>query len=109
MDNHPGNGHKNYYRLTQVDYNGQSEQFDIITIDVNIQVDHVPFVYPMPATNVINIVMTNDAALSILNVNGLKLSNHSLKKGKNNVNISGLTKGVYSLNIAGKNSKLIAE
>lgn len=63
--------------------------------------------YPNPANEVLNINVEDSGKAVVLNAEGRIVKNLSLKSGKNTVDVSGLTKGVYIINVNGNSQKFI--
>jgi len=110
-DRLPYNG-INYYQLKQVDYNGDVTSFDIIT--VNVETDIEVMVFPNPVNNELNIHHKTTDALSyeIINSFGLVVANGTLQQKESALSLSSLPSGLYYLKIDGvieKKYKLIKE
>lgn len=107
----------NYYRLKQIDRDGQYRfTSTIITIKGSVTDFEITSVYPNPSRDIINLAITsplsNKAYVSITDLNG-KLVNQipaMLATGDNNIslNISSLTAGTYIVTVrSGDQSKAI--
>ncbi|MFK7969770.1 MAG: DUF1501 domain-containing protein [Bacteroidia bacterium] len=103
----------NYYRLKQVDYDGQYHYFDPVTLVVSqseeLQVEVSR--YPNPATDIVNINITASAAesasLTLMNIEGKRILEDKveLKSGLNHrsFSVKGLRPGLYYIHLtAGK-------
>jgi len=96
-----------YYRLTQVDYNGDSETFDPIYVNCDVKVSNEINIYPVPAYEVsyLDIQATEDMGIQITlfsSTGQILLSQKtSLKKGNNiiTLDIAKLSPGMYHVNI----------
>ncbi len=96
-----------YYKLTQVDYNGNSESFDPIYINCEQSLTTEMTIAPNPAVDYVNVsIMSEDdmnANLTLFSGSGQILFSSSarLEKGINNIriDISNLSSGAYHLNI----------
>ncbi len=105
VDQNPYSG-TSYYRLTQVDYNGQSETFDWVA--VNRAADDEPSIqmYPNPLTGgMLNIDFNNideNVQLSIYDFSGRLVYNRSVDAGQTNIQLAiDLAQGTYSIQIVG--------
>jgi hypothetical protein len=96
-----------YYRLTQIDFNGDSETFDPIYMNCDKQESNVLSIYPNPAYEMSNldIKATEDMEiqLTVFSSTGQILLSQktALKKGNNiiTLDIANLTPGMYHVNI----------
>lgn len=97
-------GAKYYYRLRQVDFDGSAEFHRIIGVEHTCQ--EIPLalnIYPNPAIDKINIVLTGmkvatDVKLSVLNNEGKAVRNITINSGVNNEYLlNDLPAGVYHL------------
>lgn len=87
-----------YYRLRQVDKNGDFEIFDMISVrtDKKSQV----LIYPNPTASSLNIEATEDyenASLRILNFVGQEVINTTLLSDQRSIDLSDLPSGIYYL------------
>ena len=104
------------YRLRQVDYNGNFEFSDVITIDRK-ETERDILIYPNPAISYLNINFTEQidkgAILSILDLSGKLIRTFEVEDGSSNINIdiSEFTAGTYFITVNGNgynfNSKFI--
>jgi hypothetical protein len=96
-----------YYRLTQVDYNGESETFDPIYVNCDVKVINEVNIYPIPAYEVSNLDIKAaedmDVQLTLFSSTGQILLSQkaALKKGNNTItlDIANLSPGMYHVNI----------
>jgi hypothetical protein len=96
-----------YYRLTQVDFNGDSETFDPIYVNCDKQISNEVSIYPNPAYEVSNLDIKAtedmDIQLTVFSSTGQILMSQktTLKKGNNliTLDLSNLTPGMYHVNI----------
>jgi hypothetical protein len=91
IDNHQLN-EINYYRLKQVDYNGDFTYSNVISIDnINAENSSVQ-VYPNPSNDIVNIISsTNITEIMIYNMMGELV----YSSANNNIQFSPLSKGIY--------------
>jgi hypothetical protein len=97
-------GAKYYYRLRQVDFDGSAEFHRIIGVEHTcIETPLALNIYPNPAIDKINIVLTGmkvatDVKLSVLNNEGKTIRNITINSGVNNEYLlNDLPAGVYHL------------
>jgi hypothetical protein len=88
-------------------YQNDISQYKIPT-NVNDVVSTNYQLYPNPATNSITVSGINKATYNITDVVGSKILHGEIKSSSNQINISGLAKGMYVITITenGKNSQL---
>jgi Secretion system C-terminal sorting domain/Fibronectin type III domain len=118
--NYLDNGHPQaqvlYYRLKQVDNDGQFQYSKVIRLRFKDGSFYINRIYPQPATDVIHIDMTNvrgaaNVTLSFINLNGatIRMSVLTLNPGDNivNVQVSTLPAGAYVLKIFDKETQVV--
>jgi hypothetical protein len=96
-----------YFKLTQVDFNGNSESFDPIYINCEQSLTTEMTIAPNPAVDYVNVTIQSaddmNANLTLFSSSGQILfsSKASLEKGTNNIriDITNLSSGAYHLNI----------
>lgn len=91
---HVSNG-IHYYRLRQVDYNGQYSYSPIISVSVSKE-DNAVNIYPNPARTEATIIAPNDDVVWVSDIFGHEIMQHDIQKGETKISISGLTQGIYS-------------
>lgn len=105
--NNPVNG-TNYYRLKQVDINGNYSYSNIVAIKFTIKGININAVYPNPFVSQIKIEVSSDideiVRIRLLDNVGrvLKTQTSSIQKGVNNIwvnNLSGLASGIYTVQV----------
>jgi Secretion system C-terminal sorting domain len=94
---------KSYYRLKQIDVNGAFQYSKIIALNTNCNKAEVT-VYPNPATEVLNINITNNSRTALLSTTiydsyGKKIVAQQLKNGTNSLNIKHLPTGMYQVSV----------
>jgi len=101
-DNNPVKG-LNFYRLKQVDYDGNSTYSNVVTVTFE-NVAAIFRIFPNPAVNNINVSLPLSAATSVINVfdlNGKKvlekqISNNTVSQS---LDVSRLAAGVYNVTL----------
>jgi hypothetical protein len=97
----------NWYRLKQIDIDGKSKYSQIVSVTINSDLVKA-FVYPVPSKNTLTVNfgrLVNKASMDILSAD-MKLvkretvNSLSLKK---DINIQGLSKGVYFIKLSMEN------
>lgn len=98
-----------YYRVRQTDYNNESSESKIISVNSCRQLSDI-VVYPNPATDEVTIVGENLSGLQLFDTYGSEIRNLEIIHEENlRVNTSELAKGVYFLRVGGKNFKLVKD
>ena len=107
LDNNPFVG-INYYRLTQVDYDGKVEYFNPIAVSFSEVGDLSVTVYPNPTVEHVEVKVNNNRpfTLTLRSIDGRLISKETYTQSKANVNLP-YSKGVYLLEILMDNNKLI--
>lgn len=92
----PANG-INYYRLLQRDINGQAAYSKTVTVLMKAQSGAV-LVYPNPVTNgQLNLQTAESGFIQLYNSMGVLVLQQQVKAGTQQINVSQLAKGFYSL------------
>ncbi len=115
IDQNPSNG-INYYRLKQVDYNGEYTNSNVVLIDLSgnkLSATIKPTVYPVPASKQLNIELNNTALssynISVADILGNEVLRETIMASEVNfihqLNITGLTNGIYLLKISNSQQK----
>ena len=87
-----------YYALKQIDYNGFEKRYETISIDVFSR-EKKAQVYPNPITDqVFNVRSNYDGEMNIVNQIGKTVFTSFFQEGENEINLSGVTSGLYILN-----------
>jgi hypothetical protein len=114
-DNSPASG-RSYYRLSQTDFDGKTETFPAITVDVTGTASQGESmqIYPNPLTgSVLTVSFTNpkDGSLEVMDSGGNSIFSQAVSSGEDNVELflnENLTPGVYFVNYkAGSTKKTI--
>ncbi|MFD1184733.1 T9SS type A sorting domain-containing protein [Pontibacter rugosus] len=103
----------NYYRLEQVDFDGQSQESKVIAVEVRKSVANNQMqVYPNPAiNNYVRIAMQNSSKsiLQIMDVNGRQIYHQEIQQGAQELEVSiadlRIPKGLYYINLQGENGR----
>ena len=106
-DNNPLIG-VSYYRLSQTDYNGDSETFDAVSVaflnGARISVG------PNPAINFLNIAVDGEMGYSIVNIYnliGVQVKSLEMLESVTKFDISDLPKGAYMLVLSANTTKIV--
>jgi len=92
-----------YYRLTQVDFDGHSKTFDPIA--VNVPFSQSIRVYPTLATDMIN-VQGDVSRIIILNELGQQVLEQTITDKKTSISLGGLAMGVYIIQVFDKQDNM---
>jgi len=85
-----------YYRLKQVDYDGQYSYSDIVSVFVKREVNDVS-IYPNPATNIININGADGLYYALYDLVGRQVHNGQISD--DSISIDHLATGMYYLHL----------
>ena len=97
----------NYYRLKEVDFNGETTYSKWIAVNCNSSNNNIN-IFPSPAKDIINIELNNnftsDIILKVLNITGKEVKNISTSSifTNNNIyrlNIEQLKNGIYFIRV----------
>ena len=92
FDDNPGN--INYYRLLQVDFDGQNSLSDIIVVRNNNEKEML--VYPNPSTGIVNIETENSVDVAIYSSVGQTVAQYHFEANTlNKIDLSDQPKGIY--------------
>ncbi len=99
---------KRYYRLKEVDLNGEATYSNIVSLSFGIAPVISSVIFPNPASEFLNyeitLIAASEVSVSITNILGQEVfvEYQKLKTGKNNLalNIKSLPEGFYYLNIS---------
>lgn len=91
----------NYYRIRQTDLNRQSSLSETISLDYKTVSSHKPLVYPIPASNILNIDYESAIQnVEVLSSKGLVIET-TFEKTENHIslNIASLAPGIYFMKL----------
>lgn len=91
----------NYYRLQQVDVNGDFTHSEIKVVDFRLS-DDVVKIYPNPFAGTLNVEIASqfkEKSYTIYDVAGIKLKQGIMNEVYNNIDVSKLTQGIYFLQV----------
>ncbi|WP_293300162.1 T9SS type A sorting domain-containing protein [Pedobacter sp. UBA4863] len=95
----------NYYRLKQLDFNGNFSYSNVVAVNFDLKVAEVSF-YPNPVSNVINFINLGKQNLAtIYDIQGRKVKEVTISNQK--AILADLKPGIYFINIEGKKVKFI--
>jgi hypothetical protein len=107
LDEKPLNG-INYYRLQQVDYNGDYTYSGIVAIDFKSSENTFVNIYPNPTVDNINIKFSDDIIrLQIFNMLGEKIYESGSLNASEIIGINDLAKGVYILKATSSDNEIL--
>ncbi len=99
----------NYYRLQQRDISGQSTYSKTATVLVKAKAGTV-LVYPNPVTNgQLNLQTTESGAIQVYNSMGVLVIQQQVKAGTQQINVSQLPKGFYTLRFQMETIKILIQ
>lgn len=100
VDDNPVNG-GSYYRIKQVDQDGNERFSDIKAVAINIANGSKIQVWPNPTRGNVKINNNSEsyAVARVCNQSGSEISEHRLYPGLNSIDISSLSFGVYIVNV----------
>lgn len=84
-----------YYRLKQVDFDGKFTYSGIVS--VKIKSNALQLIFPVPASDQLIIESSANTLVDLFNSNGQRLKTILLTEGKNNLQVSQWSSGVYWL------------
>jgi hypothetical protein len=113
VDDNPSNGN-NYYRLKQVDFDGEEKVVRVIAVSAVLFVNQINKIYPNPVKNSAEIILAtsyeNEAQIRVFDAMGKLIyqDNKYLVRGENaiSLNLTHLAKGIYSVAVT-SNSELV--
>ncbi|MDQ8004812.1 MAG: T9SS type A sorting domain-containing protein [Pedobacter sp.] len=94
----------NYYKLTQFDFNGDSEMLGVKPVAIkNLNTAEIS-IYPNPVTDVLNISSNGEklVSIAIYSTSGVRVKNIKLNnETATSINVQDLTKGIYIVKVDG--------
>ncbi len=99
----------NYYRIKQVDYDGQYSYSDVTSATYEPSGETI--IYPNPVnTNVVTISTPEAAVVTISDVYGRIVETQSVDVGKNEINMQHMPSGFYIFTLGnGERNKILKE
>jgi hypothetical protein len=82
----------NYYRVQQVDYDGQYEYSRIVSVTHQTDEFHL---YPNPTSDKVIISAPHEATLNVYNQLGMQVKTVKLGEGENEVDMAEMKSGIY--------------
>ena len=97
-----------YYRLKQVDYDGQYSYSDIKSVLVKGEGNDVS-IYPNPTSSEVTIYTTQTTELQVLDVYGRLLKSQNISEGSNILNLDGIPTGMLFFIVGNQRFKVVKE
>ncbi|MBK8722275.1 MAG: T9SS type A sorting domain-containing protein [Saprospiraceae bacterium] len=105
---------KAYYRLKQIDQDGNFKFSEIVSISINnLQNDNLFKINPNPTNNNVDIKFLNklktNAIISIYDINGKRLIMNEVESLESdyNMDLSQLPKGIFNITLESQNGKIL--
>jgi hypothetical protein len=105
---------KAYYRLKQIDQDGNFKYSEIVSISINnLQNDNLFKINPNPTNNNVDIKFFNklktNAIISIYDINGKRLIMNEIESLESdyNMDLSQLPKGIFNITLESQNGKIL--
>lgn len=105
---------KAYYRLKQIDQDGNFKFSEIVSISINnLQNDNLFKINPNPTNNNVDIKFLNklktNAIISIYDINGKRLIMNEIESLESdyNMDLSQLPKGIFNITLESQNGKFL--
>ena len=98
-----------YYRIKQVDFNGESKYSEVISKKLCAQEGAMFEIYPNPANGNIQVVSGFMGKLELCNILGVKIAEYNLSEGKNTLNLPEGATGTYLLMSSNHVEKLVVQ
>ena len=105
---------KAYYRLKQIDQDGNFKFSEIVSISINnLQNDNLFKINPNPTNNNVDIKFLNklktNAIISIYDINGKRLIMNEIESLESdyNMDLSQLPKGIFNITMESQNGKIL--
>jgi len=97
----------NYYRIKQVDFDGQYSYSDIASVRYDGSGETK--IFPNPAKSEVTITTSNQTTLQIIDVYGRVLSKQDISEGQNTINLGQLPRGILIFVVGDKRYKVLKE
>ncbi|MEM8908856.1 MAG: DUF4832 domain-containing protein, partial [Bacteroidota bacterium] len=97
---------RNYYRIKQVDFDGQYSYSRLASIWFD---DKITRVFPNPVQNELNIIANADQDIEIYNLLGQLLKRRKINQGSNRLSLADLPRGIYYYKMEGTSGKFQKE
>ncbi len=96
----------NYYKLKQIDFDGQYEYSDIVRVNIKsgLMNTEIIAVYPNPLEDELNIDFEGEINIEVVNITGEVL----IKSQEKMINVKTLSSGIYFLRIYSENNELLS-
>ena len=108
FDEQPFNG-TSYYRLNQVDYNGQSELHQIVKANCDSENNELN-ILPNPNSGTFEIIgLSDENQIDVTDVIGKKILSFKSDSSIEKINITGVKPGIYFVNISDKFGKILTK
>ena len=98
----------NYYRIKQVDYDGQSSYSDVASVVYESDGGDVR-IYPNPASSEVTISTTEPTSVQVMDMYGRVLINQDISEGQNTLEISELPSGILIFVVGDQRFKVLKE
>ena len=103
-----------YYRLRQVDFNGKEDLSKVESVDITSlnRLSNMVHIFPNPVSGkLMNIVMNTslieEVTIQLYSPAGALIGSKVLAPGKNEMDVTGLSAGLYIVKISGKQSSIM--
>jgi len=97
----------NYYRIKQVDYDGQYSYSDIAS--VRYDGNGESSIYPNPTASEVTVTITEPTTLQIMDIYGRVLISQNIPEGQNTINLSELPAGILIFMLGDQRYKVLKE
>jgi len=98
----------NYYRLKQIDFDGQFEYSEIVNISQKISNISIIEIFPNPVTDGLNIVGA-EGKVTIYNILGQPMKQFTVSDENSSIDVVDLPKGQYILRIQQQNGNMVTK
>jgi allantoicase len=94
---------QSYYRLKQTDFNGQYSYSEMVPVLISNNQLHVFNIYPNPATDIIQVVVSPQTQIAIFNFQGQLMKSLITTVDKISINVSAFPVGMYFVKVKTEN------